>query len=212
MLRTSHQMIGFCAVPLTLTLMPSVLENIPLFGYVVSAHNQFGLTVASQEESVRNIGLGLYAFATFCFSTFPDIDHRFKEFFPLRQQHLRYLYHRQWTHSASLWVVLLCLGLWLLPKIGTPFYIWTLYMGMITGVWSHLVADMLTGTIPIGLYGAYNKPATRIGISTFVGVGGSTDKWFRNNLPDISDRFSMLYIPIIFALVILSVWSYKGVL
>lgn len=81
----------------------------------------------------------------------PDKDLIIKKFREIPQ----YTYHRQLTHSLLLWISLLVLS----------FYLESVLLLFLTlGVFSHLISDFLTGSIPIFLYGHYKK-GFRIGIT-----------------------------------------------
>jgi len=118
-------------------------------------------------------------------SKFPDIDLKLKKILPESLKDKRYYYHRQFTHSILLWI-LISFFIYSL-NIHTEFKIVS-YM-FIFGVLTHLVADMLTGTIPVFFYGTYRKGAkNRIGISSFFPwkyreiFTKSLPKWLDKNL------------------------------
>ena len=88
-------------------------------------------------------------------SIFPDYDLKLKEFFNDPYGKRRYLYHRQITHSLLLWIL----------AFFYASYTQNIYLFYFTiGGISHLFGDMITGTIPIFLWGKYYKPLSRIGI------------------------------------------------
>ena len=88
-------------------------------------------------------------------SVFPDIDLKIGKFIyndPFGKK--RYFYHRQYTHSLLLWTVLFFFSAYTVNP-----YLFYFALG---GV-SHLFGDMITGSIPIFLYGKYYGPF-RIGV------------------------------------------------
>lgn len=86
----------------------------------------------------------------------PDLDLKLKHLLPKDLQNKRYLYHRQFTHSLLLW---LGIGYYSYISNFVPLFY------LVLGVMTHLIADMLTGSIPIGIYGRYKKPFSRIGLN-----------------------------------------------
>lgn len=91
---------------------------------------------------------------------FPDIDLLLKK---LNNNHdfakYRYLYHRQFTHSLFLTFFVVC-------YFSNSPYVFAFCYGLL----SHLIADILTGSIPIFIYGTYYKTANfllwRIGLDS----------------------------------------------
>jgi len=76
---------------------------------------------------------------------FPDLDLIIKKFSNHLKNH-RYLYHRQLTHSIFL-------SLFILFYFYKNIFIFYFIYGMIT----HLIADIITGSVPIFLTGKYYK-------------------------------------------------------
>lgn len=68
--------------------------------------------------------------------------------------------HRQITHSTVLTLILFVIT-FLMSKTN-PW--WEVATYFTIGLLSHLVADILTGTVPIGLYGDYRNMSSRIGV------------------------------------------------
>jgi membrane-bound metal-dependent hydrolase YbcI (DUF457 family) len=85
----------------------------------------------------------------------PDIDLKFKHFYNDPKGNKRYLYHRQITHSLFLWV-----GLFIYAAYNYNVYLFYFALGGI----SHLFGDMITGSVPIFLWGKYYNSFTRIGV------------------------------------------------
>jgi hypothetical protein len=88
----------------------------------------------------------------------PDLDLYFKYLYQKgnRQQ---YRYHRQITHSLLLYTILLYISI----HFNNSYLLF-----YIIGVFTHLIADMLTGSIPILFWGAYYSYFSRIGITTII--------------------------------------------
>lgn len=89
-------------------------------------------------------------------SGLPDLDFNFKYFYSDRSK--IYRYHRQITHSLILNLSIFIYSLYYYNPI--IFFIWY-------GVLIHLIGDMLTGSIPILLWGKYYHYFSRIGIDRF---------------------------------------------
>lgn len=66
-----------------------------------------------------------------------------------------YLWHRQWTHGL-IWIPILSICIY--TTNSTILFWWTI------GYFSHLLGDILTGSVPLFLYGHYGKWNSRIGI------------------------------------------------
>jgi hypothetical protein len=101
-----------------------------------------------------------------------------------------YLYHRQWTHGFLDNLILLIITIY---YINTNIYIFIPLMYML-GVWTHLIVDMLSGSIPIFFYGHYAKSMTRIGINRIIPKG--FQDFFSKKLPKIYDKISPILIGI----------------
>lgn len=93
----------------------------------------------------------------------PDLDMKLRVFFKKEERSLLYLYHRQFTHSLFLYLSMFLL---LLYYTNNPLAVLPLFF--LYGIFSHLIADMLTGSVPWGLYGHYGKRISRFGITTFL--------------------------------------------
>lgn len=112
----------------------------------------------------------MMAIAMFSASKIIDQDLKFAAILPKDMRSKRYLYHRQITHSLILWLGFLLYGMYgadiayLRPGnmefIISNYYIFFFAVGGLT----HLFADMLTGSIPILLWGKYGR-GLRIGIN-----------------------------------------------
>jgi hypothetical protein len=100
-----------------------------------------------------------------------------------------YLYHRQITHSVLLHLILFMGSFFFL---GSNSYVIILFMFSF-GIWTHLIMDFFTGSIPLLFKAPYYKKFHRIGITTF--LPKFMHKGFTKFLPAIMDR-KKLYIPI----------------
>ena len=90
---------------------------------------------------------------------FPDLDLKLAFLFDDPKKRKRYLYHRQTTHS-----LLLCLAAaGIAVKTNNP-YLFFFSLGWA----SHLFGDMLTGSVPILLWGKGYSPFSRVGIDRFL--------------------------------------------
>jgi len=90
-------------------------------------------------------------------SWLPDIDFQLKHIYGKSYRDLP-RYHRQVTHSLLLNIAILLYAIY--SKNFILFWIWV-------GVISHLIGDMITGSIPILLYGRYGNWISRVGIDRF---------------------------------------------
>lgn len=111
----------------------------------------------------------LLAITMFSASKIIDKDLKFAIFLPPNMRHKRYLYHRQTTHSLVLWLLMLGLGIFGLgisiENIMNLNYNMNYYiLFFAVGGLSHLLADMLTGSVPIFLWGKYHR-GFRIGLN-----------------------------------------------
>jgi len=85
----------------------------------------------------------------------PDIDLKLKDVFNDPDGKKRYLYHRQFTHSMLLWSA----GFFYAA------YTQNIYLFYFTlGGLSHLFGDMITGSVPVFLWGKYYVFWSRIGV------------------------------------------------
>lgn len=93
----------------------------------------------------------------------PDLDNYFKFFFNKADRQLTYLYHRQFTHSLLIYTGILA---YILYNYNSPFILLPIFF--IFGILTHLLGDMLTGSIPWAIYGHYGYRFTRIGVTIFL--------------------------------------------
>lgn len=109
-----------------------------------------------------------------------------KRFVAKNKRGFTYLYHRQWTHGFIDNLIILFLILYYID-ISPYMYIGLFY---ILGLWTHLITDMMSGSIPIFFYGNYAKKMSRIGINRI--VPKSFEDFFSKKLPKIFDKISPL--------------------
>lgn len=98
-------------------------------------------------------------------SRFPDIDLLF-----VTDNRTAFKVHRQLTHSILFFIILMGIFLIYFNQIYYLFYQIMIYF-FLFGYFSHLLGDILTGTIPILFYGPHYKPHKyiyRIGIDTLL--------------------------------------------
>lgn len=132
----------------------------------------FGVTsnIINLNDTHNSIAITIFLGITmFSASKIIDQDMKFAYFLPKDMRHKRYLYHRQITHSLILWIGLLFYSLFGIPNnlmdiqtlsLNINYYLFFFAIGGLT----HLFADMLTGSIPIFLWGKYSR-GFRIGLN-----------------------------------------------
>lgn len=150
-----------------------------------------------ETQSILNVCI-LFTITMISASKIIDQDLKLAIFLPKDMRHKRYLYHRQITHSLILWLVILGIGLFgintnLQEIINLNFNINYYILFFAIGGLSHLIADMLTGSIPIFLWGKY-KRGFRIGLNIDL-----TKKWFVKVGDLFSIPFSLLGIYLVFS-------------
>lgn len=102
---------------------------------------------------------GLMLFAAIIGGKLPDYDLLLgKETDTWRE---RVKYHRQFTHSILLWI-LLSIGAYSASFSISPLFVFAFFI-CIGGI-SHLVGDILTGTVPIFFWANVRKKQFRLGI------------------------------------------------
>ena len=187
MLKKSHRSLSFSLSP---------------FLFIEYPHYKWN-TFLSEIGSERGM---FYTIIFFIFywigSTLPDIDLKFKYLMPKQFRNQRFRYHRQLTHS-----LLLSFGsLYLLYLYPQKEYILIPLYGVIFGIITHQIGDMLTGTVPIFFVGPYYMRFSRLGINTFLPriwfeiFTVKFPKWLNKNL--------WIFF-IVFILSILSIWYFK---
>jgi len=129
----------------------------------------FGIVSNILETSTTHNNIEITTMLALCMisaSKIIDQDLKLKFILPKDIRNKRYLYHRQITHSLILWVGLLFYSLFGIPTspnniiLDINYYIMFFAIGGLT----HLIADMLTGSIPILLWGKYSR-GLRIGLN-----------------------------------------------
>jgi len=108
----------------------------------------------------------------------PDIDLKFKYVFNDEKGKKRYLYHRQITHSLILW-----LGLFFYSAYTKNPYMFYFSLGGL----SHLFGDMITGSVPVLLWGKYYNYFSRIGLDRIYG-----NPVFYSKLANFLDKFMII--------------------
>ena len=159
MLKKSHRIFSFSLLPLTLipVCYHEINSSILFFDNAYKSYANF--LKFDSIESIFEYSVALLFY--FLGSTFPDIDMKLKFLYGSKN---RYKYHRQFTHSLVLWIVLI---LFLSSKLSI--YNWLIIPLMFSfGVLTHLIGDMITGSIPWFLYGPYYMRFSRIGITTLL--------------------------------------------
>jgi len=166
MYRKSH--IYFALATLPCFFIP-VKINFDKFNFIndfISSYNKFIYFTINNilNHPIQNIGLIIMGLILYILgSLFPDIDLKLKKFLPDKIAQKQYYYHRQFTHSLLMWLFILY---FFTIKFNNSIIYWFLIL-FILGNINHLIADMLTGTVPWLLYGHYGKIYSRIGITTF---------------------------------------------
>ncbi len=92
-------------------------------------------------------------------------------------------YHRQLTHSILLFVLLFWAGVAWLDKFESSYWV-ALYFGFLTGVISHIVADIFSGSVPLLFWGSYYKSKLRVGLN---------GDWFRTEFVRINDAYLFFF-------------------
>ena len=159
-------------IKFALSLSPLFFKPLNIHLNLIEKYNQFVFDLKSVfiVESIKNNAVFMFShiklmILTLFFYLFgaiiPDIDLWFRYFFDDKNKQKRYLYHRQFTHSLAFWIIAFVF----LLRNYTHDYFFVLVF--ILGVFTHLLGDMLTGTIPILFYGKYYHTFSRIGITMF---------------------------------------------
>lgn len=170
--------------------MPNSLEKYA--PKTIQTYNELVAELAIKTTDTLAIGLCIILFlifglTAFISSTLPDKDFLLKVFYHKDKRNLTYLYHRQLTHSILLFLLIL----YFIPKNLSSEIDYAIFYGFIYGVGSHLIADMLTGTIPILFNGSYYSYFTRIGLITF--LPKTCHDFFTKKLSIISDNNLWIY-------------------
>lgn len=115
----------------------------------------------------------------------------FKLIRPMMSEHKQkyhYFYHRQWTHGLLLNLVITLGIFYLLIFSYNPYFFLLLFLSL--GVWTHLLTDMISGSIPIVIFGNYKSKGARIGITKI--LPKKYHQIFTRKLPKYFDRGSPL--------------------
>ena len=135
------------------------------------------------------IHIGILLLLTIFGATIPDWDLKLKYVYHDYSGKKQYLYHRQITHSLFIWILFGYLS-YNLNNIYLFYFV--------VGVYTHLIADMLTGSIPILFYGRYYDYFSRIGLDRFYPKPS-----FWKKVAIWSDRISPLFVVVGIAIFIL---------
>lgn len=186
--RKTHRAFALSLTPLIYIPLPKSLEKYA--PKLIHTYNEFSAELAKATQDALGLWiilLAIFLITTFISSTLPDKDFLLKIFYHKDKRHLTYLYHRQFTHSILVFLLIL----YFIPNyLSTPLE-YALFYGFIYGVGSHLIADMSTGTIPILFNGSYYNYFTRIGLVTF--LPKIYHEFFMKKLAIISDNNLWIY-------------------
>jgi len=191
MLKNSHRSLGLSMTPLLLVDYGDSFNNF----------NHFLIQTFQTTENIifTSLFLLFYAIGT----TFPDQDMKLKYLMPKYKRNERFRYHRQLTHSILLsagsfyYIVFMFKGLFIVKIIA---------LGMILGIFTHQIGDMLTGSIPWLLYGPYYIRFSRIGITVF--LPKVAHKIFTEKLPKLLNR-KLFIIYILFPTISCLIYIFK---
>jgi len=188
---------GVATATLPLILFPKeVLSLFNIQGYNNSIFNisSYLIDFSNNFISIINQHPFVFIFSIMSYwigSTFIDfIDFKIiKKLMSKEKQKSQFYYHRQWTHALIDNILYFYLSIYFLYHTeNIYFYIIVFYF---LGVFTHLLADMITGSIPIFFYGHYAKKMSRIGIDRFIPTSKTT--FFTKTLPKYFDRLSFLF-------------------
>jgi len=196
MLKKSHRSFAIATLPLFFIPL-NINYNLNLFNVQINnLINNYNLLINSflslnYFQDYQNILIFILSlFIYFYAATFPDYDRYLKIFYSKENQSKRYLYHRQISHSLLLCFIIIIYSLY---YINNSYYLLSLFFGL--GILTHLIADMITGSIPILLYGPYYIRFSRLGITIF--LPKSIHKIFTEKLPKFLDKnYLKIFIPI----------------
>ena len=182
MLKKSHRSFGAAMAPIMF--LPIKSTNNEIINTLINNYNYIFLKIS--EVSIENIVISILMLLIYMLgTTLPDLDMKLKYLFPKNMRSERFRYHRQITHSLLLWIGLLIYSLYKLPDITDYYYLLSM---LSLGVMTHLIGDMLTGSIPWLLYGHYGIRFSRIGITVFLPKSfheiftKKLSSWFNKNL------------------------------
>lgn len=194
MLGRSHRYTGLLAASVSLTPIVYFFPRKNLFWILQdavdlqSAFLKSFIALGSHQKGVFAGYLILYFLASIIGSILPDKDMLLKRFYGDKKDE-RFRYHRQWTHSILLWGLLTAFAFYAFFNDFNPL-IWVSLIGLCVGAWSHLIGDMITGSVPWGLYGKYYDRFSRFGITVFLPKAMHTT--FTEKLPRKIERHSWI--------------------
>ena len=167
MLKKSHKALAISMLPLFMTNFPPFHTNISYIDNLIDKYYTEINTMLNFHNITKSITmLSLFIALFYIGSLIPDLDLKFKNFYKKEDKNKLYLYHRQFTHSILLFLILFISSLSYFPNI-----IGDLAIGLTAfslGIFTHLLGDMLTGSVPFFFYGNYHDRFSRIGITTFL--------------------------------------------
>lgn len=190
MLKASHRGLAFALTPFFFKKIPEVHSTFPGIDHILNTiiHNYNVFFHSFTASTINTLNMMLFFLFYFIGSTFPDIDLKFKVFY--KDPSKRYLYHRQFTHSILLSIIMLYVSFVWLYSINTT--IASIFIGLTLGIITHQIGDMLTGSVPILFYGHYARRFSRFGITVF--LPRSAHPVFTQKFPKwLNDRASTVF-------------------
>ena len=198
--RIGHIKTALALSPLPFILLPHshFMNNKITLYYNHFAYNLRYIFLHNLSHHIIYIALGLIIYLIG--AVFPDYDFILRHLYDDKDKKKRYLYHRQFTHGLLLWVSLFAFVLYKYYYIHSIILFYAIIF--ILGILTHLIADMLTGTIPLIIYGKYYNTFSRIGITMFFknkkDKPSKLNQFFVKKTPEFYDKAIIFYL-ILFA-------------
>jgi len=190
MLKNSHISFGLALTPLLFIPLKykNIVNDINFIDHIEKGYFKFLSFFSSFNFSLFYFSLLIFSVILYVIgTTLPDVDIKLKFLFSKEDRGKRFLYHRQYTHGFLVWLFILCYFLYNLSFLkislfSNQVFIDILFISLSLGVLTHLIGDMLTGSVPWLFYGHYGKKISRIGITIF--LPKTLHSFFTKELPD----------------------------
>lgn len=162
MKKLGHKKFSLALIPLCFIKYPEIENSYFSFIDKIIA-NQNALYYSFMDNYFNFLYIIPAIIAYFIGVRIPDLDMKLRFLYAKEDRSKLYLYHRQFTHSLLLYLGLL---LYIFYEYNQAYMIIPVFL--LYGVLNHLVADMLTGSVPWAFYGHYGQRLSRIGITVFL--------------------------------------------
>lgn len=202
-----HKAVAIATASLIFLPQDNIHYNIEIIDHIMSYFHAFNIYISNEILQGEFWKTPLLFFILLLGAKLPDSDLLMKYLLSPEVAKKRYLYHRQITHSILFLGIIVYLAI---ENLNIYLYIFSL------GIFSHIIADILTGSVPIVLWGTYIKRYrffTRFGVDAQLPLPDDVIKIIKNFFVKLGDKYlyPIFFYPGVFMVTSLTTYNlFKG--